>query len=105
MAVAPKKVESKDLTDIAEDQFDATTETVISALNTLSAQLDIARDRGSERAKKIVDGFGGEGKLNDLISDLAGYMGEAVGASAQLGATPMVVMAGAAKGVYKKITE
>ena len=96
---------TKDLTEIAEDQYDAVTDAMVSALTTLADQIDAARDRGSDKAKSIVDGFGGEGKLNDLISDLAGYMGEAVGAGVQMGATPMVVMAGAAKGVYKKITD
>jgi len=97
-----KKVDDKNIQEI---QFDATTATIISALSSLEDQLDVARAKGSIRAKDIIDGFGGEGKLNDLIVDLAGYMGEMVGAGVTMSATPMVVMAGAAKGVYKKVTE
>jgi|FLOH01.1.fsa_nt_gi outer membrane biosynthesis protein TonB len=107
---APKKkeVSSKNeatLIGIAEDQLDATAETIINALNTLDQQLKDARITGSDRAKEIVNEFGGENKLTDLISKLAGYMGEAAGAGMLAGMSPMIVMAGAAKGVYKKITD
>jgi len=101
--VATSKNDS--LIDIAEDQMDATTETIISALTTLDKQLTDARETGSDKAKEIVAEFGGENKLTDLISTLAGYMGEAAGAGMVAGMSPMVVMAGAAKGVYKKITD
>jgi len=100
--MAEKKNE---MIDIAESQFDATTDTVIGALNSLSDQLDKAREQGSTRGKDIVKGFGGENKMAELIEDLAGYMGEAAGAGMTMGATPMVIMAGTAKGIYKKITE
>jgi len=90
---------------VSEQQFDATTEVIIEALTSLQDQLDVARAKGSVKAKDIVDGFGGEGRLNDLVLDLAGYMGEMVGAGTTMASTPLVVMAGAAKGVYKKITE
>jgi len=93
------------LIGIAEDQLDATAETIINALNTLDQQLKDARITGSDRAKEIVNEFGGENKLTDLISKLAGYMGEAAGAGMLAGMSPMIVMAGAAKGVYKKITD
>ena len=98
-------VKKGDDKNIQETQFDATTATIISALSSLQDQLDVARAKGSIRAKDIVDGFGGEGKINDLVVDLAGYMGEMTSAGVTMSATPMVVMAGAAKGVYKKITE
>ncbi len=91
--------------DIAEQQLDATTDTVVGALNTLADQLDKAREQGSSRGKDIVKGFGGENKMAELIQDLAGYMGEAAAAGMTMGVTPMVVMAGTAKGIYKKITE
>jgi len=93
------------LIDIAEEQMDATAETIISALTTLDKQLTDARATGSDKAKEIVAEFGGENKLTDLISTLAGYMGEAAGAGMVAGMSPMVIMAGAAKGVYKKITD
>ena len=93
------------LIDIAEEQMDATAETIISALTTLDKQLTDARETGSDKAKKIVAEFGGENKLTDLISTLAGYMGEAAGAGMVAGMSPMVIMAGAAKGVYRKITD
>ncbi len=96
---------SEDMIDIAESQMDATTETIVSALNTLSDQLDQSRENGSDRAKAIVKGFGGENKMATLIEDLAGYMGEAAAAGMTMGATPIVIMAGTAKGIYKKITE
>ena len=112
-AASAKKASSKAATkktdntmmDIAEDQYDATTAKVISALTTLNTQIDMARETGSDKAKAIVSGFGGENKLAELIEDLAGYMGEAAGAGMTLGATPMVIMAGTAKGIYKKITD
>jgi len=93
------------MTDIAEEQFDATTETILTALNTLNAQLDEAREKGSLRGKEIVRGIGGDNKMAKLIEDLAGYMGEATSVGITMGTTPMVVMAGAAKGIYKKITK
>ena len=93
------------LYDIAEGQYDATAETIISALTTLDKQLTDAREIGSDRAKEIVAEFGGENKITELISDLAGYMGQAAGAGMAVGMAPMMVMAGAAKGVYKKITD
>jgi len=92
-----------EIDNIQKDQFDATSEQIVSALTTLSQQLDVARAKGSVRAKEIVEGFGGEGRMNDLITDLAGYMGEIAGAGAAVTSTPLVVMAGAAKGIYKKV--
>jgi len=100
-----KKSSDKTMVNIAEVQLDATAETIISALSTLDKQLQEAREVGSDRAKAIVNGFGGENKITDLISTLAGYMGEAAGAGMVAGMAPMVVMAGTAKGVYKKITD
>ncbi len=97
--------DKNEMVEIAENQLDATTETVVSALNTLSDQLDKAREQGSSRGKEIVKGFGGENKMATLIEDLAGYMGEAAAAGMTMGATPMVIMAGTAKGIYKKITD
>ena len=91
--------------DIAETQMDATSDTIVSALNTLETQLDSAREIGSDRAKLIIKGFGGENKMAELIEKLAGYMGEAAGAGMAMGSVPMVVMAGAAKGIYKKVTD
>jgi len=108
---APKKKEissSKSdatLTGIAEDQYDSTAETIINALTALDQQLKDARSTGSDRAKEIVKEFGGENKFTDLISKLAGYMGEATGAGMVAGMSPMIIMAGTAKGVYKKITD
>ncbi|RLA72501.1 MAG: hypothetical protein DRG24_02830 [Epsilonproteobacteria bacterium] len=96
---------SEGMVDIAESQMDAATETIVSALNTLSDQLDQSRESGSDRAKAIVRGFGGENKMAKLIEDLAGYMGEAAAAGMTMGTTPIVVMAGAAKGIFKKITD
>jgi len=90
---------------IQKEQFNATTDQIIEALNTLGDQIDIARAKGSIRAKDIVEGFGGDGKLNELVTDLAGYMGEMTGAGTTIATTPLVIMAGAAKGVYKKITD
>jgi len=110
-ATAPKAETSvaattaEGLVDIAENQLDATSETILSALNTLEEQLNASREIGSEKAKAIVSGLGGETKMAELIEKLAGYMGEAAGAGMTVGSAPMVVMAGAAKGVYKKITE
>ena len=108
--IAPPKQEvattnDSTLTDIMEDQYEASADTIINALNTLDKQLQDARDAGSDRAKEIVEQFGGENKLTELISKLAGYMGEAAGAGMVVGMSPMIIMAGAAKGVYKKITD
>jgi flagellar biosynthesis/type III secretory pathway protein FliH len=91
--------------DIIESQYDATTDTILSALNTLETQIEDAREIGSDKAKDIVSGFGGETKMAELIEKLAGYMGEAAGTGMTVGMAPMMIMAGAAKGVYKKITD
>lgn len=106
-AVQKGTEESSDvmMSDIAEEQLESTTDTIVSALNTLNTQLDQARESGSVRGKEIVKGLGGNSKMMKLIEDLAGYMGEAAGAGVTMGATPMIVMAGTAKGIYKKITE
>ena len=96
---------AQEIDNIQKDQFDATSEHIIDALTTLSQQLSVARAKGSVKAKEIVDGFGGEGRMNDLITDLAGYMGEIAGAGAAVTTTPLVVMAGAAKGIYKKVID
>ncbi len=93
------------LAGIVEGQFDATAETIVNALNALDQQLQDARLAGSDRAKEIVKEFGGENKLTDLITKLAGYMGEAAGVGVMTGMVPMIIMAGAAKGIYKKITD
>ncbi len=93
------------LVDIAEAQMDATEATVVSALTALDGQITSAREIGSDKAKVIVSGFGGETRMAELIEKLAGYMGEAAGAGMAVGSAPMVIMAGAAKGVYKKITD
>ena len=105
---APKQevvASSGSLYDIAENQMDATEAKIVSALNALETQIGTAREIGSDKAKSIVSGFGGETKMADLIEKLAGYMGEAAGAGMTIGMSPMVIMAGTAKGVYKKITE
>lgn len=93
------------MTDIAEEQLDATTETIVSALNTLNTQIEQARESGSLRGREIVKGLGGDSKMMSLIEDLAGYMGEAASAGVTIGSTPMIVLAGTAKGIYKKITD
>jgi hypothetical protein len=96
---------SDTLANIVEDQYDATTDTILDALNALETQIKEARTVGSDKAKAIVSGFGGETKMAELIEKLAGYMGEAAGAGMTVGMSPMMIMAGAAKGVYTKITE
>jgi outer membrane biosynthesis protein TonB len=103
-AVTPAK-SGVTLMGIAEDQIDASSETIVNALNALDQQLKDARDAGSDRMKEIVEEFGGQNKMTDLISKLAGYMGEAAGAGMVAGMSPMIVMAGTAKGIYKKITD
>ncbi len=90
---------------IAEGQMDATEAKIVDALTALENQIDSAREVGSDKAKTIVSGFGGETKMAALIEKLAGYMGEAAGAGMAIGMSPMVIMAGTAKGVYKKITD
>jgi len=93
------------LYDIAENQLDATSEAIIGALTALDTQLKDARETGSEKAQAIIKEFGGENKITELIATLAGYMGQAAGAGMIAGMSPMIIMAGAAKGVYKKITD
>ena len=98
--LAAKKAEN---TQIMEEQFNSSTDAIIKALNTLSEQLDIASTKGSLKAKQIVEGFGGENRFNDFIVNLAGYIGSTVATGGTVGAMPMIVMAGAARGVYKKV--
>ena len=61
---------------------------------------DLYTDRGCFTFKHDL-----ENKMMDLMEDLAGYMGEAAAAGMTLGSTPMLIMAGTAKGIYKKITD
>jgi len=96
---------SASLYDLAENQMDATETKIVDALTALETQIGSAREIGSDKAKEIVSGFGGETKMAELIEKLAGYMGQAAGAGMTIGMSPMVIMAGTAKGVYKKITE
>ncbi len=91
--------------NVTVEQFDASTEAIVSALNALNEQLNKASTKGSLKAKQVVDGFGGEGKFNDFVVSLAGVVGSAVATSSTATAMPMVVMAGAAKGIYKKVTQ
>ena len=100
-----KSASNTTLAAIVEDQYDATSDTILSALNTLETQIEDARTVGSDKAKAIVSGFGGETKMAELIEKLAGYMGEATGTGVAVGMAPMMIMAGAAKGVYKKVTD
>jgi hypothetical protein len=93
------------LSDISEEQYKATTQTIVDALETLNEQIAQARTNGSDRGKDIIKAFGGENKFATLIENMAGYMGEAVATGVTLSTTPMVVMAGTAKGIYKKVTE
>jgi len=99
------KIARLDKTTIIEEQFDSTVETIVHALNILSEQIQASRARGSVKAKHVVEGFGGEGKLNSLILELAGFTGEVTAAGVSISEAPLVMMAGAAKGVYKKIKE
>jgi hypothetical protein len=100
-ALAEQKAGSVNIT---EEQFNASTEAIITALNALSEQLEVASTKGSLKGKQIVDGFGGEGRFNDFVTDLAGIIGSTVATGGTVGAMPMIVMAGAAKGVYQKVT-
>jgi len=100
--LAVKKAED---TQIMETQFNSSTDSIVSALNTLSDQLEIASTKGSLKARQIVEGFGGENRFNDFIVNLAGYIGSTVATGGTVGAMPMIVMAGAARGVYKKVIE
>jgi len=92
-------------TNITVAQFDASTEAIINTLNTLNEQISIAKTKGSLKGKSIVDGFGGENKFSDFVTDLAGVIGSTVATGGTLGAMPMVVMAGAVRGVYKKVID
>jgi hypothetical protein len=99
-ALAEQKAQN---TNITEEQFNASTDAIVNALNALSEQLDVASTKGSVKGKQIVEGFGGEGKFNEFITDLAGIIGSTVATGGTVGAMPMIVMAGAAKGVYQKV--
>ncbi len=91
--------------NIIEEQFDGSTDAILNALNTLNEQLEVASTKGSIKAKQIVEGFGGESKFNEFIVNLAGYIGSTVATGGTIGAMPMIIMAGAARGVYRKIVE
>ena len=99
-----KKVDNV-LFDIAEAQLDASTAVVKSAIDTFEKQIDQAREIGSAKGKKIAEGFGFDNKIGDMMTDMAGYMGEAAGAGLTMGFAPMMLMAGTAKASYKYITD
>jgi multidrug efflux pump subunit AcrA (membrane-fusion protein) len=92
-------------TNISKEQFDASTQAILNALNSLNEQLEVASTKGSLKAKQIVEGFGGESKFNEFVVNLAGVIGSTVATGGTVGAMPMIIMAGAARGVYKKVIE
>ena len=77
---------------------DAATDKIVDALNTLSESINEAREKGNTKGHDVINSFGGNGKFNDLVADLAGYMGEAAAVGFKMGTTPMSIMADAAKG-------
>jgi hypothetical protein len=92
--------------NILQEQFDASTEVVLNALNTLSLQLEVASTKGKSKGKQIIGDFGGEDtKFNEFATDLASALGSTVATGGLIGLMPMVTMAGAARGVYRKIVE
>jgi len=107
MAATAAKTATQDniLVDIAEAQMDAAVDIVKSAITKWEDQLDSARDMGSKKGKSIAEGFGFDNKIGDMMTDMAGYMGEGAGAGLLMGLTPMMMMAGTAKGAYNFITK
>jgi len=102
---AATKTADNALVDIAEAQFDASTSVIKSAIDTFETQVNQAREIGSAKGKSIADGFGFDNKMGDMMSDMAGYMGEGAGAGLVMGFAPMMMMAGTAKGIYNYVTK
>ncbi len=102
---AATKSESSVLVDIAEAQFDASTDIVKGAIDAFEKQLDTAREIGSAKGKSIAGGFGFDNKMGDMMTDMAGYMGEGAGAGLAMGVAPLMMMAGTAKGLYNFISK
>jgi hypothetical protein len=88
-----------------ENEIDMTTDSVIEALEKVSDHIADGSALGDEKARAIIDGFGGETKLGELISSLAGLMGKSAGVGLSMGTAPINIMSGTAKGVYRKITK
>jgi len=106
MATAAVKAATENvLVDIAEAQFDASTAVIKSAIDTFEKQIDQAREIGSAKGKSIADGFGFDNKAGEMMSDMAGYMGEGAGAGLVMGFAPIMMMAGTAKGIYNYVTK
>lgn len=103
-AAATKSADSV-LVDIAEAQFDATTDVVKNAIDVFEKQLDQAREIGSAKGKSIAGGFGIDNKMGEAMTDMAGYFGEGAGAGLVMGFAPLMMMAGTAKGLYNYITK
>ncbi len=107
MAATAAKTATNDnvLVDIAEAQMDASVDIVKNAISKWEDQLSSAREMGSTKGKNIAGGFGFDNKLGDMMTDMAGYMGEGAGAGLLMGLTPMMMMAGTAKGFYNFVTK
>ena len=93
------------LVDIAEAQMDASVDIVKGAIAKWEDQLDQVREMGSKKGKSIAEGFGFDNKAGEMMTDMAGYMGEGAGAGFLMGFTPIMMMAGTAKGLYNFITK
>ncbi|EJF07040.1 hypothetical protein ThvES_00008820 [Thiovulum sp. ES] len=92
--------------NILKEQFDASTDMVFNALNTLSLQMDVASTKGKIKGVQIVGNFGGaDTKLNGFTKDLGSLLGSTVATGGLVGLMPMVTMAGAVRGVYRKIID
>jgi len=87
---------------IYENEVQSGTDAVVDALHNLVDEITQARDGGVTKGKEIVDHFGGEGKLNELITDLAGFMGGVTATGIAMGKTPFHIMQNSAKGIYDR---
>jgi hypothetical protein len=95
---------TKTVADIFENQIDKATEVFESAISAVEGQIEESRAFGRAKAEKIFDGFGFDSKLASNVKDMTGATGEMVATGMTLGAAPMAIMLGAAKGVYNKVT-
>jgi len=98
-------IEKASSVNVIEDQFEGASSFVINSVDAFKNQIEVANIQGSNAGKSLVNGLVGDNKANDIITDVAGVVGGTVSAGGTIGLMPLVVMFGAAKGIYKKVID
>jgi hypothetical protein len=98
-------IEKAQETNVVFEQFEGASNFVVNTVDTFKNQVEVASIQGSEAAKSLVNGLVGDNKANDVITSVVGTVGGVASAGGTIGLMPLVVMFGAAKGIYTSATK